>query len=123
MDPYCIERENYMKNKRNIALLICCLAVLGMFSSNVILVKAAQCTHSAFLIGYDSVKETYTTQNGHYEVRGVIYQCPNCKYSYWENLYTVKTGEHVYEKIGIDNIYGYPIYSDYCSVCGRERGK
>lgn len=109
-----------MKLKKRIGVLICCLAIIGMFSFIKLPVEAAACTHPAFLVGQDVVKESFANADGHFEVRGTGYQCRICQYTYWENLYTVKISNHHYRQLGID-AYGNPYYSDYCFVCGRHK--
>lgn len=113
-----------MKIKRSIGILLCCLTVVGTFSVNGLSAEAVACTHPAFLLGMpDGAKEPYNDVNGHYEIRGTRYDCAKCGYSYWDGLYTVKTGEHLYAPTGATDANGFPVYSDYCAICGRERGK
>lgn len=101
-----------MKLKKGIGVLLCCFTVM-MFSVNGLPTKAAQCTHPAFIVGYDICKESWETDDYHYEIRGKVYECPNCNYSYWENLHTVRS-----------NHSWVTVYDDEgthleCSKCGR----
>ena len=109
-----------MNLKKRIIGLVCCLAVMGMFSVSGLTSEAAQCTHPGFISGEACQDPNLITASGHYEVWGTEYKCIKCGYSYWENLHNVKTGEHIFLQIGTD-VYGLPIYSDYCAVCGYQR--
>ena len=85
---------------------------MSMFSVIGLSAEAAQCTHPAFIVGIDAYKDSFNTENGHYEHRGTVHKCPNCNYSYWENVYSVKVGDHNW--VWTDNKYS-------CTGCERTK--
>lgn len=108
--------------KKGIGVVMCCLTIMGMFSAGTLPVQAAQgCKHDRFIVGYDVTQYAYANAAGHYEVRGTKYECPNCKYAYWEDLYHVKVGDHnwfsKYHELGD----GTSRYEDYCAGCGKYK--
>jgi hypothetical protein len=91
------ERTKNMKRKRRIGLLLCCLAVMGMFSASVIPAQAKAkmgCHHPHFMIVPDADCRSFSKADGHYKEFGTAYICADCKYTYWTNLYQVKMGDH-----------------------------
>ena len=101
-----------MNRKKIVGLLCGCLMTMSMFSVIGLSAEAAQCTHPAFIVGIDALKEPFQTDDGHYERRGTVHECPTCKYSYWENVYTIKVGDHTWVWNGAKFI---------CTGCRRER--
>lgn len=96
--------------KRKIAALMCGLAVMGMLFVNTLPAQAAVCTHQYFLLNTGATVSKYHDDIGHYEVRGVRWECAACGYFYWDDAYeyyTVYTGEHEFDSAGI------------CETCGH----
>lgn len=106
-----------MKLKRKIGIWICCMAVMGMFSVNILPVRAAECTHKFYMIQEDVTKYTYQKADGHYEMRGTLCQCP-CGYSWWKNLGGVKVGDHTWISKLEENVY-----RTYCIGCGKYQSE
>lgn len=104
-----------MKLKRSIKLLMCCLAVMGIFSVNGLTTKAAACTHPIFRVSDNVAKETYHDAYRHYIIYGTQYSCPACGYTYWEDLHTTKADHTWATKIEIIN--GKEAEIIYCTGC------
>ena len=105
--------------KKGIGILMCCLTVMGMFSVGTLPVQAAQCQHDRFIVGYDVPQYAYETAAGHFEVRGRKYECPNCKYAYWEDLYHIKVGDHNWAPTKHILADGTSRWENYCAGCGK----
>ena len=104
-----------MKLKRGIKLLICCLAVMGLFSVNGLNTEAAACTHPIFRVSDNVIKETYHDAYSHYIIYGTQYFCPACGYTYWEDLYRT-TAYHTWGR-KIEVINGKEVEIIYCTGC------
>ncbi len=103
--------------KKGIGVLLCCLAVMGMFSAGTLPVQAAQCDHTKFLVGADQRISNYVTKDGHYELWGRKYECPNCKYSYYGDTHGVWIGAHTWvNQKGEDGRW-----VDICIGCGSKK--
>lgn len=107
--------------KKGIGILMCCLTVMGMLSVSILPVQAAQCQHDRFIVGYDVTQSAYVNADGHYEIRGRKYECPNCKYAYWENLYHIKVGDHNWAQTYREVSKGVYRWEDKCIGCGKYR--
>ncbi len=105
-----------MKLKKGIGELLCCAAVIGMFSLGGLHTKAALCDHTYLQMRPDIYKGFTYDSAGHYDVYGDEGSCPRCGYIRWENVYKVWKSSHRFEQIGTD-AYGKPIYSNQCSAC------
>lgn len=115
-----------MKMKRRIGLLLCCLAIMGMFSASVIPVRAEArmgCHHPHFMIVYDAVYRSFSRADGHYKEQGTEYICADCRYTYWTNLHEVKMGDHewiLFKVPGTDD-NGNEIWRYRCDICGATK--
>lgn len=103
--------------KRKIRILICCLAVMGMFSVG-ILAQAAQCTHPRYKDNWDEYHHDFYNANGHYRMFGIKHECATCNYSYWTNLYSVKIGDHEWS---LSYVNGEWVEGNVCESCGWKR--
>lgn len=101
-----------MKWKRSIKMLMCCLAVVGTLSANVLTAEAAPCTHKFMQMVLDAEKYSYHDANYHYSVCGTHCVCP-CGYECWKDLYEVKSF-HSWEIVE-DKQQGTKF--TWCSVC------
>lgn len=109
-----------MKLRRKISIWICCMAVMGMFSVNILPVRAAECTHKFYMIQEDVTKYAYQKADGHYEMRGTLCQCP-CGYSWWENLGGVKVGDHTWIRAPYKYEDGTITEQLFCNGCGKYK--
>lgn len=82
---------------------MCSLAVMSIFSGNILSAQAAVCKHEHFLMNTGGFVSEYHDDTSHYEVRGTQWVCAACGYSYWDDgsFYTVKTGDHIFDSTGI----------------------
>ena len=93
--------------KRRVGILMCCLAVIGMFSVSVLSVQAAACTHEHYFLNAGASYD-YINENGHYTATGNKWVCASCgQDSYWTDVYTEKVGDHNYNDDGVCTICFY----------------
>lgn len=85
-----------MKIQRKIAVLLCCLAFMGMFSLDVLSAQAA-CSHETCFEFFD-YKTYYYKADGHYGDWGLTHICTSCGYQYWDDstLRYLKIEDHKY---------------------------
>lgn len=104
-----------MNLKRSFRMLMCCLAVVGTLSADVLTTEAAMCTHPYLQIAMNVYKEEYHDAYYHYIIYGTQYSCP-CGYTYWKDLNKQKSKHTFVTKI--EELNGKNVEIVYCSGCG-----
>ena len=92
-----------MTIKRGIKAVVCCMALMGMLTMDVLPVQAAICSHKFRYIIMDDFEGYHYEWDGHFEAYGTAYVCADCGDKYWEDLQYVKFEDHeweLYEVIG-----------------------
>ncbi len=105
--------------RKKISILLCCAAVIGLFSVSAAPAEAATCSHPYYYTNMGAVKWDINSSQ-HQKWTGTQWVCTTCGYTFWKDLVPEKPQNHEYQIRGTD-IDGNILYYDKCSVCGYTR--